>query len=183
MKRFLLMLAATALLNACKDDKKTDAEKTAASTATTPDKAAVTYPLPVSYSSSFEMGNPAYAAMIAQGSWKDWEQNSMTNMKSWVADTVMTISADNKVTKGVDSLQAHWIKGRADYTSVIDTINAIMPVYSTDKKENWVLVWAKEINVNAKGVKDTVEIMETWRINKDGKADFVLQYDRHARKM
>jgi hypothetical protein len=55
-------------------------------------------------------------------------------------------------------------------------------MYSTDKKENWVLVWAKEINTSAGGKKDTVELMETWRINKDGKADMLLQYDRHARR-
>jgi hypothetical protein len=38
-------------------------------------------------------------------------------------------------------------------------------------KENRVLVGAKEINVDTKGKADTVELMETWRINKDGKAD------------
>jgi hypothetical protein len=57
-----------------------------------------------------------------------------------------------------------------------------MAVYSTDKKENWVLVWATEMNTNSKGVKDTVSVMETWRINKDGKADLVFQFDRHERK-
>jgi hypothetical protein len=68
------------------------------------------------------------------------------------------------------------------YTSVIDSVHAATALYNTEKKENWVLVWAKEINVNTKGVKDTVELMETWRINKDGKADRVYQYDRHRRK-
>jgi hypothetical protein len=58
----------------------------------------------------------------------------------------------------------------------------VIPTYSTDKKENWVMVWASEINTDKKGKIDTVEMMETWRINKDGKADMLLQYDRHARK-
>ena len=58
----------------------------------------------------------------------------------------------------------------------------MVPLYSTDKKENWVLVWATEINTNADGTKDTMALMETWRMNKDGKADLLLQYDRHARK-
>ncbi len=147
-----------------------------------PDKPAVALPMTASYSSSFEMGNPAYAAMIVQGSWKDWEMNTMDNMKSWAADTITAYSADNKVAHSLDTLQARWKKGRADYTTVIDTIDAVMPVYSTDKKENWVLVWATEINVNSKGKRDTVSVMETWRINKDGKADLVYQFDRHARK-
>ena len=163
---------------ACNNEKKTDT----AVAETKADKPAVALPYTVAYSSSFEAGNPEYSAMILQGSWKDWELNKMDNMKSWVADTIMVLQADNTMVMGVDSLQARWIKGRAGYTSVIDTIHAVIPTYSVDRKENWVMVWAKEINVDTKGKKDTVELMETWRINKDGKADMLLQYDRHARK-
>ena len=176
MKKILLLLAASAMFAACNNEKKEEAKTTE------PAMSEVKLPYVASYSSSFEMGNPSYAAMIAQGSWKDWEMNTMDNMKSWVADTIIAYSADNTVAHSLDTLQARWKRGRADYTSVIDTIDAIMPVYSKDKKENWVLVWATEINVNTKGKKDTVSVMETWRINKDGKADMVFQFDRHARK-
>ena len=178
MKQIFLCLAAASLMMACNNEKKTD--EPAAETKM--DKPAISLPYMAAYSSSFEMGNPAYSAMILQGSWKDWESNTMTNMKSWVADTIVAFQSDNSMVRGVDSLQARWIRGRAGYTSVIDSIDAVIPVYSTDKKENWVLVWAREISTDTKGKIDTVAIMETWRINKDGKADFVLQYDRHARK-
>jgi hypothetical protein len=178
MKKILLLLIGTVLLVACNNEKKTDTGSTDAK----PEKPVVPLAYKATYSSSFEMGSPAYAAMIVQGSWKDWEMNTMDNMKSWVADTIMVFGADNSMTRGVDSLQARWKRFRAEYTSVIDSINAVTPLYSTDRKENWVLVWATEMNVNSKGKKDTVSTMETWRINKDGKADLVLQYDRHARK-
>lgn len=120
--------------------------------------------------------------MVVQGSWKDWEMNTQNNMRSWVADTVLALQSDNSIVKGVDSLQARWQRGRSDYSNVIDTIDAVFPVYSTDKKENWVLIWAREINTDKTGKVDTVAIQETWRINKDGKADWLLQYDRHSRK-
>jgi hypothetical protein len=107
----------------------------------------------------------------------------MDNMKSWIADTILALHSDNTMVKGADSLIARWKRGRAKYSSVIDTIEAVMPVYSTDKDENWVLVWAREINTKTDGTKDTAAVMETWRINKDGKADFLLQYDRAKRKM
>ena len=55
-------------------------------------------------------------------------------------------------------------------------------MYNADKKENWVLVWATEINTDVNGKKDTAALMETWRINKDGKADLLLQFDRAKRK-
>ena len=180
MKKMLLIFMGTALLSACNNDTKT------AETKTNEDSAAVTpgskLPYTPSYSSSFKMGNDDYSTMIVQGSWKDWENNTMDNMKSWAADTIVAFQSDNTMYKGVDSLQAHWKKGRAEYTSVIDTLNAVVPLYSTDKKENWVLVWVTEINTDKKGKTDTVAVMETWRINKDGKADLVYQYDRHARK-
>lgn len=178
MKKIVLLLTAAALFTACNNEKKTDT--TAAET--TDAAPAVALPYTAAYSSSFKMGNPAYAAMIVQGSWKDWEMNTMDNMKSWVADTIVAFHADNTMVNGIDSLQARWKRGRAGYTSVIDTVHAVIPTYSTDKNENWVFVWAKEINTDAKGKIDTVELMETWRINKDGKADMLLQYDRQTRK-
>jgi hypothetical protein len=129
------------------------------------------------------MGNPEYSAMILKGSWKDWENNTMDNMKSWIADTIVAFHSDNTMVKGADSLIARWKRGRAKYSSVIDTVEAVMPVYSTDKDENWVLVWATEINTKTDGTKDSAAVMETWRINKDGKADMLFQYDRAKRKM
>ena len=176
MKKVFLVFAAAAMFAACNDAKK---EETKA--AETP-KEAVKLAYTPAYSASFEMGNPAYAAMIVQGSWKDWEMNTMDNMKSWVADTIVAFHSDNVMTQGADSLIARWKRGRAGYKTVIDTVHAVIPTYSTDKKENWVLVWAKEINTDMTGKTDTMEIMETWRINKDGKADMLLQYDRAKRK-
>ncbi len=176
MKKALLVLTAAAMFAACNNEKKDEA-KTAE-----PAKVAVKLPYSANYSESFEMGNPAYSAMIEQGSWKDWETNKMDNMKTWVADSIIAYQSDNTRVKGADSLMANWKRGRANYTAVIDSIDAVIPVYSTDKKENWVLVWATEIHTDTKGKKDTVATMETWRINKDGKADRVYQFDRANRK-
>jgi hypothetical protein len=176
----VLLTAAILLLQACTPAANDESKTTAADS--TVAVAAVDLPYPVDYSSSFVMGKPEYAKMILQGSWKDWEENKLDNMKNWVADTIVAFHADNAFVKGADSLQARWKRGRAGYSSVIDSIDAVLSVYSTDKKEDWVLVWAREINTKADGTKDTVSLMETWRINKDGKADMLLQYDRATRK-
>jgi len=178
MRKIFLMLAVTAMIAACNDEKKPET----GSSDTMPAKTTVPLPYPMIYSSSFEMGNPEYSAMILNGSWKDWENNTLDNMKNWVADTIVAFQSDNTMVMGRDSLMADWKRGRAKYTSVVDSIEAVMPVYSTDKKENWVLVWARDYSTKADGTRDMIEIMETWRINKDGKADMLLQYDRHARK-
>lgn len=177
MKKFLLLLAVGATLYACDNDKKDDAEDDDMVS-----QKEVTLPLTADYSSSFEMGNPEYSAMILQGSWKDWADNKLENMKNWLADTVVAFHSDNSMVKGADNLMADWIEARARYSSSIDTINAVMAVRSIDKKEDWVLVWATAIDTKMDGTVDTVGVQETWRINKDGKADLLLQYDRAKRK-
>ncbi len=178
MKKWMLVFTAgTLLMAACNNEKKEAAgaeEPTA--------KKAVTMAYTPTYSSSFEMGNPGYTATILQGSWKDWEENKLDNMKNWMADTIVAFHSDNKMVRGLDSMMARWKRGRAEYSSVADTIHGAMAVYSTDKKENWVLVWASEIGTKPDGKKDTVNLMETWRMNKDGKADMLLQFDRATRK-
>jgi hypothetical protein len=177
MQKTFLFILITGALIACNNDTKI------ASAETKSNNSAVTLPMPVTYSSSFEMGDPKYSAMIVQGSWKDWVDNNMDNMRSWVADTLVAYQSNNIVARGPDSLAAQWKRERATYTTASDSINAVMSVHSTDKNENWVLVWATAYDTKANGTKDTVAVMETWRINKDGKADLLFQYDRHARKM
>ncbi len=173
----LVFTAGTLLVAACNNEKKETAGGEEAVV-----KKAVTLAYTPTYSSSFEMGNPEYTATIIQGSWKDWEENKLDNMKNWMADTIVAFHSDNKMVRGLDSMMARWKRGRAEYSSVADTIHGAMAVYSTDKKENWVLVWAAEIGTKPDGKKDTVNLMETWRINKDGKADMLLQFDRATRK-
>src|SRR4051812_25586734 len=112
MRRFLLLIGTVTLIASCNNT----AAKTEGTNDTTTAKADVALPYTPSYSSSFKMGNPEYSAMILQGSWKDWEANTMNNMKSWVADTITVHHSDNTTVKGIDSLTARWKRGRAKYS-------------------------------------------------------------------
>ena len=177
MSRTFLFLVLATLLAACNNDTKV-----AGASGTKTETPAVSFSQPISYSSSFEMGDPKYSAMIVQGSWKDWSDNNMDNMKSWLADTVVAYQSNNVMARSADSLTAQWKRERAQWSVSVDTIDAVMSVHSIDKNENWVLCWARAFGTKLDGTKDTIAVMETWRINKDGKADLLLQYDRHARK-
>lgn len=178
MKKILVILVVTSMAFACNTEKKSAPAEVSA----TVDKAPMSLPYVPGYSSSFKPGNPAYATMIVQGSWKDWEDNNLDNMVNWVADTITAFHSNNDVIHGVDSLMARWKRLRSAYTSSKPTINAVTPIYSTDKKEDWVLVWATSIDTKLDGTIDTVALMETWRINSAGKADLLLQFDRSNRK-
>jgi hypothetical protein len=178
MKQVFLVVATAALLASCTSKTKGDTNGSGTGDTT----AKVDLPYTVNYSSSFKMGDPKYSAMILQGSWKDWENNTMDNMKSWVADTIVAYHSDNSMVMGADSLMARWKRSRDGLTSSIDSIDAVLSVVSTDKNENWVLVWARAIDTKKDGTKDTSALQETWRINKDGKADMLYQFDRSRRK-
>jgi hypothetical protein len=186
MKKNILVFAVASCMIACNSEApKTETATTVATTTETVAaevKPEVPLPYVPTYSNSFEFGKSEYSAMILQGSWKDWDDNKLDNMKSWVADTITAIHSDMLVVKGADNLMAKWKKDRANYKSVNNTIDVVMPIYAKDKNEHWVLVWASSTSVDLKGKADTMNIMEAWRINKDGKADYLNQYDRAKRK-
>lgn len=178
LKNVTLVFVLATLVFACTPEKKSEVIETPAVQKSIP----VNLAYDPSYSASFEMGNPDYAEMIVQGSWKDWETNNLDNMANWVSDTITAFHSNNEMVHGLDSLMARWKKARSGYTSSIPTLNAVMSVRSVDKNEDWVLVWATSIDTKTDGAIDTVALMETWRINSAGKADMLLQFDRANRK-
>jgi hypothetical protein len=178
LKHVTLVFVLASIILACTPEKKSEVKETPAVQETIP----LNLPYELSYSSSFEMGNPAYAEMIVQGSWKDWETNNLDNMVNWVSDTITAYHSNNVVVHGLDSMMARWKSARADYSSSNTTLHAVMSVRSIDRDEDWVFVWATSIDTKTDGAIDTVALMETWRINSAGKADMLLQFDRANRK-
>jgi hypothetical protein len=46
-----------------------------------------------------------------------------------------------------------------------------------NNNENWVALWGNETDVLPDGKTVSRDIQEVWRINKDGKVDFMKQYE------
>lgn len=172
--------ALLAFLAACGSNEpaKTDTATTAAdpgsaAAATAP---VINSPYAVSYSSQFVSGDPKNAESVLT-LWKDWEGGDLSVHKSLFADSVSLTLADGSVMNGPrDSILAGAQSFRNTLASSVSTVDAIMAVKSTDKNENWALVWGKEINKDKKGKIDSVYLQETWRFNKDGKVDLMFQY-------
>jgi len=78
-----------------------------------------------------------------------------------------------------DSIVAASKTFRNTLGTVSTQVHAVVPLKSTDKNEDWVLVWFKEYTTDAKGKKDSTEFQETWRLNKEGKADLLYQYQQN----
>jgi hypothetical protein len=131
-------------------------------------------PYTADYSSNFVIGNPAHSAMILN-MWKDWDDNAFERHNYW-ADTVTVYLTDGTVIKGKDSSLAGAKRYRGSLASAKSTIDAWVPLRSTDRNEDWVAIWGTETDTWANGKVEKMQIHEVWRINKDGKIDAVRQY-------
>lgn len=131
-------------------------------------------PYMAEYSSKFTIGNQEHARMVLKA-WKDYDDNMLDNSASIFADTVMFQTPGGQVIRGKDSMMMALKQYRGQFSGVKSTVDAWVPMHSTDKNEDWVLIWGTENDTNASGTTPTV-LHEIWRINRDGKIDFVRQY-------
>ena len=141
----------------------------------------VSYPYAINYSSKFEFADPEKSKMILD-LWKDFDNNTFDNSKDKFADTVLMLFPDMELYASRDSMIASTKAYRGLFKSVQSKIDAVMSVRSTDKNEDWVLVWGTEVHTNKKNVTDSVYLHEAWRLNKDGKVDYMEQFSRKPAK-
>jgi len=176
-----LLLAALAIFAACNTNapaSKTD------STGAGPDSGytakTIQSPYDITYSSKFVMDDPKNAESLL-ALWKAYDNGDLSVTKDLIADTIETHWADGSVMRASrDSTLASVQAYRNSFKAAIDKIHAIMAVKSTDKNEHWALIWGMETDTYKNGKVDSTELQETWRFNKDGKADLVFQYKAAA---
>lgn len=132
-------------------------------------------PYVADYSSSFTMGNPAYANKVLE-IWKDWDDNQLTR-HDYFADSIVMWLPDGSVTKGKAANLEGAIKYRGSMASAKSTIHAWVPLHSTDTNDDFVCVWGTEEDTYADGKKETKELHEVWWFNKDGKATMMRQWN------
>ncbi len=175
MKKFLIV-AFLGLLAACNSNEpaKVDSMKSGSDSATTNQD--VTYPYQIQYSSKFEIGDPQQAKMILDV-WKDWDNGNLANHKENFADSLEMHFADGSMMHSSrDSVLATGQSYRNMYASSVSRVDAVVPLKSIDKNENWVCVWGMETDTDKKGKVDSFYLQETWRFNKAGKTDLLYQF-------
>jgi hypothetical protein len=178
MKKLLCCFSVIAFV-ACNNDPKVESMTTGSDTASKKETAApdVSYPYEIGYSAKFEIGDVQQAKKILDV-WKDYDNGDVMAHKEYFADSVELHFPDGGMMHSVrDSVLAATNTWRKGYSDVHSRVDAVIPLKSVDKNENWVTVWGTEIHT-MKGKTDSMDLQETWRFNKDGKIDFLLQYKR-----
>lgn len=178
MKRLLISICSLLLVFLCKESFAQEKVKMKEDKAKMKGKSMsmdnTDYPYTANYSSNFKIGNPAHAKMILD-LWKDWDDNAFER-HDYMADTVVMFFPDGTVVKGKDSCLAGAKRFRGSLSGATSTLDAWMPLKSVDRNEDWVALWGTETDTWADGRTEKRDLQEIWRINKDGKVDFMKQF-------
>jgi hypothetical protein len=127
------------------------------------------------YSASFVMDSAANTETIL-ALWSEWNSGDLSKSRAHFADTVAFFLPDGSRMMGpTDSLIKNMQGYRSSFKGMEAAVDAIFAVKSTDKNENWVAIWGTEIQTDMKGKVDTISLQETWRFNKAGKVDMMMQ--------
>jgi len=179
MRKFISILVVAALIASCNQDKPAEEKKEDSAKTEVKKVEAVTYPYHAAYSSAIEIGK-AENAKIVLDIWKAFEDNKLDETRALWADSV-TMQFDGYTFHGKgDSVLAEGKAERNKYTSVVDSVDAWLPMHSTDRNQDWVAVWGREYTVNKKGKKDTADLHELFLVN-NGKVSFMSQYRAHRK--
>ena len=150
MKKILYFFAplaiGIALLASCKSATTSSAAKT--------DSAVMPYK--ASYSSSFTISDSTKNEQAVLQSYKDWEDNKLSNAPAYFADTVaMDFPSGAKIKLKRDSLVHFFQKFRDSLTSSKIDMISIVNLHSTDKNADWVAVWYKQTDTYKTGKIDS----------------------------
>ena len=176
-----LTVAATLLLFtvSCSDAKKDDTMETISDTsaaATVPAKPHE-YAVNAIFSSAFEIGDYSQADKVLE-LWKQYDENNLDKGLDYFADSVTLFMHDGwKYFGKRDSLMKMMKQKRGEYSSMNTVLVGIIPLRATDLNENWVSIFGTEYTT-MKNKKDSADIQEYWRFNKDGKIDMMHSYKR-----
>ncbi len=131
-------------------------------------------PLTATYSSQFEIGDAKNSQMVLE-LWKDWSNNKLSDHSSYFSDSLVILTSDGTVLRGLENVGPAMQKTRDTYSDITTTVIAITPLKSIDKNENWVAIWGMQKATGKNGAVTSERLNEVWRINKDGKIDYMEQ--------
>jgi len=183
MKKFIVCFVAAGMFISCNNESKPaeTAEKTEKKEEAKPAEAtpapAVNMPYSADYSSQFVMGDQKHSEKLLT-LFKQWDDNKVADGKAMFGDSVHFYADKWEFHGSNDSFMAVSKKQRANYKEVKTRVQAWIPVHSTDKNEDWVLVWSTAYTTDMKGKVDSASYQDTWRINKDGKFDLMYDYQQ-----
>ena len=176
MKKFLCYLSFGALLWSCNNDK----EKTAAATTTTDNavKSTVDLPYTASYSSSWSTDVSDADLKTVLTTYKDWADANMSGLGKAMGDSVsIDMASGDHMNLSNAGLVKYWTTYRDSLSSVKIDMGGWQKMYSTDKKEGYIVTWYDETDTYKNGKVDSASYHDINQV-KNGKIVYYAQYKR-----
>ena len=132
-------------------------------------------PYKANYSSHFVMSDPAHAKKVME-LWKDYDGNMLDKHADYFADSLVIELPDGSRFVGKEAAMKSIKEYRSGFNKVESTVDAWISTKSVDKNEEWVCIWGVETSTDAAGKETKTRLHEIWRLNKDGKVDYMAQF-------
>ncbi|MGZ8537738.1 MAG: hypothetical protein ACXWV9_05700 [Flavisolibacter sp.] len=137
------------------------------------------FPYTPIYTSEFSPGSKRNLQIVAEF-WKEFENGDVKNSTPFFAEKVKFIFPD-KIINGKRDSVLNLVKSiRESYNDFQSFIYSWMSVKAEEDKVDWVYIWGQYIITEDNNKRRIVKIHESWKINKEGKIDFMQQY--HSRR-
>ena len=181
MKKVILFFFCGTVLLSCDSKKeKTATTATMDSTATTDNtvKSTVELPYTASYSSSWSNDVSDADLKTVLMTYKDWADGNISNLSAAMGDTVVVdMNSGDHLTKTNADLMKMWGTYRDSLSSIKIDMEGWNKMYSTDKKESYIVTWYKEYDTYKTGKVDSASYHDI-NLLKNGKIVWYSQYKR-----
>jgi len=178
MKKILFCLTLCIFILACNDDKTKTASADAEKPAATADKPATDLPYTASYSSSWSQDVSDADLKMVLTTYKDWENGNISGLSKGMGDTVtVDLYTGDRVVKSNADLMKMWTTTRDSMSSVRIDMGGWEKMYSTDKKESYIVTWYDEYDTYKTGKVDSASYHDINQV-KNGKIIWYAQYKR-----
>jgi ketosteroid isomerase-like protein len=171
MKKILSCFLCGTILLACNNEKDKPATTEAA-------KPAVDLPYAATYSSSWSQDVSDADLKTVLMTYKDWSDGNIKGLSGAMGDTVVIdMSNGDHLTKSNADLMKMWTTFRDSLSSVKIDMAGWQKMYSTDKKDSYIVTWYDETDTYKDGRVDSASYHDINQI-KNGKISWYAQYKR-----
>ncbi len=175
MKKILLCFFCGTVLLSCNNDK---VESAATATADSTAKSTVDLPYTASYSSSWSTDVSDADLKMVLMTYKDWADGNISGLANSISDTLaVDMSSGEHMRKPKADIMKMWSTYRDSLSSVKIDMAGWQKMYSTDKKEGYIVTWYDETDTYKNGKVDSASYHDINQV-KNGKITWYSQYKR-----
>jgi hypothetical protein len=134
------------------------------------------YPFSPREDINFKKGNTQLSEIVLNV-WKGYEAGNVKSLGTYFADSAIMVFHDRQLSGKTDTVLQQYQRMRDKYMAVQCHIDYWQPVFDENRKEYWVLLWAKTEGTLQNRKIDSWSVQQVWKFNQQNKIYFMQQFD------